>query len=454
MPTSRQPILFDVSRLLSRIDRCAPTGIDRVELAYAERLWASASAVDGPPVYFCAMDKRELRVIRGEDVAAAAANIRARWREGDHAAADAACLRLERRLGIELPRPPAPDSAFPERRRGTRKRRLSSWRRQRGARAEIAAAGGALYLNVSHHTLEKTDLLRAERDRLSLRFCMFWHDAVPIHFPEYVRPGDDAKHMRRLQTVAELADSVIVNSVATEQDLRSLLAPFGRADLPVAVAPLWSEISVEPERTPPVAATPYFVCLGTIEPRKNHHMLLTMWRDLARDRGEATPALVLVGRRGWANESVFALLDRTPFARDCVIEVAEIPDAALRALLAGARGLLFPSFAEGFGLPVIEAAAAGCPVIASDLPIFHEVGEACVHTLDPTDGPGWRRAVLDLCEPDSQLRRAFFATREGFRPPDRTAHFTAAARAPGLEFLCVTPDAAPESHQMAAARHA
>src|SRR5205823_1812943 len=115
------------------------------------------------------------------------------------------------------------------------------------------------------------------------------------------------------------------------------------------------------------AAVPYFVVLSTIEPRKNHELLLRLWQRLAERHGAAAPRLVLVGHRGWENDAVFKLLDSLRGNSPHVVECPDLDDAALAAVLRGARALLSPSFAEGFGLPVVEALALGTPAIASDI---------------------------------------------------------------------------------------
>ena len=74
--------------------------------------------------------------------------------------------------------------------------------------------------------------------------------------------------------------------------------------------------------------------------------------------------------------------------------------------MANARALLFPSFVEGYGLPLIEAMAAGIPVIASDLPVFHEIGQAVPELLSPDDVDAWSRAIMDYAAPDSARRSA------------------------------------------------
>ncbi|MFL5255900.1 MAG: glycosyltransferase [Rhodopila sp.] len=123
-------------------------------------------------------------------------------------------------------------------------------------------------------------------------------------------------------------------------------------------------------------------------------MLLHLWRRLIALHGNATPRLILVGRRGWENENVLDLLDRCPSLKGHVVEPGAVPDSRLAALLRGARALLMPSFAEGFGLPVAEALAHGVPVLCSDLPALREAGQAVPEYLDPLDSHAWHEAVM------------------------------------------------------------
>lgn len=165
--------------------------------------------------------------------------------------------------------------------------------------------------------------------------------------------------------------------------------------------------------------------IGTIEPRKNHLLLLHLWRDFAAKWGPAAPRLVVVGRRGWENENVLDLLERCTLLRGLVEEAGSLPDLEVAALLAGARALLFPSFAEGYGLPLAEALAAGTPAICSDLPALREVGGDVPEYLDPLDGAGWRRTILDYAEDNSRARAAQLARMRHWRAPSWDDHFAA-----------------------------
>ncbi|WP_294389604.1 glycosyltransferase [uncultured Sphingomonas sp.] len=217
-----------------------------------------------------------------------------------------------------------------------------------------------------------------------------------------------------MDTVVRLADGILANSEATMAALRPYLARSGR-DPQLRVAHLGTEdMAPRPAR---VDERPYFVCVGTIEPRKNHLLLLHLWRALSEERGAAAiPRLILIGRRGWENEQVVDMLERCPALKDCVEERSGLPDTEVQALVAGARALLLPSFAEGYGMPVTEALMLRVPVVCSDLPALREAGGAVPTFLDPLDGPAWRAAVDDLTAADSAIAAGQRARLAGWTP--------------------------------------
>jgi glycosyltransferase involved in cell wall biosynthesis len=165
---------------------------------------------------------------------------------------------------------------------------------------------------------------------------------------------------------------------------------------------------------PALADNPYFVTCGTIEPRKNHLMLLHVWRELVCRDGASAPKLVLIGGRGWENENAVDLLQRCPTISNHVIEVAGLSTPGLKRLLDGARALLMPSFAEGYGLPVAEALAAGVPVIASDIPVFQETGGGRITPVSPIDGVGWFEAIRALARSNRPERRTIGVETEKY----------------------------------------
>jgi Glycosyl transferases group 1 len=109
--------------------------------------------------------------------------------------------------------------------------------------------------------------------------------------------------------------------------------------------------------------------------------------------------------------------------RGAVIEHNTLPDGEMVRLLKGACALLLPSFAEGFGFPLIEGLELGIPALCSDIPALRETGGSVPEFFDPLDGPSWRSAILDYAAPGSPRREAQLARLSGWDPPRWEHHF-------------------------------
>src|SRR5215831_6795 len=389
-------ILFDLSRLVSRAGRGTPTGIDRVELAYAEHLIASRKSL-----CFTLMTPLGFGEVSRVEANAYAEQLARAWRRTGSPPQISRAKRLARSL-----------------------RAAALWRGRRALLRQSRREAGVVYMLVSHHHLEKCRAIARLKRLAQARFVCLIHDLIPIEFPEYALPGQNDKHRRRIESAAALADAVIVNSTVTRDGFAPYLARAGRAP-PVLVAPLGVDLPAAlPVISPPIKP-PYFVCLGTIEARKNHLLLLNLWRQLAAELGEAAPRLVLIGQRGWETENAIDMLERCPALRGVVIERSDVADAEAAQVVQGAQALLLPSFAEGFGFPLVEALALGVPVLCSNLPALRENGGCIPEFLDPLDGPGWRAAIVDYSLPSSPRRQAQLDRLAGWKRLSWEDHFAA-----------------------------
>lgn len=288
------------------------------------------------------------------------------------------------------------------------------------ARRERPGGDRPLYINVGHTGLDRPDLARWVAGE-GLRAVFLIHDLIPLTHPEFCREGEAEKHRSRMVNALRSAAGIIVNSQATADSLRAFADEEAIAMPPCEVAWIAGH-DMPPSLGQAPVRRPYFVSLGTIEGRKNHILLLQLWKRLAGIMGCQAPALVIIGQRGWEAEHALAMLDRAPALRGHVVELNNASDAETAAYVAGARALLMPSFVEGFGIPVVEALQLGTPVIASDLPVFREIAGDIPTYLNSCDGAGWERAIMDFLE-DGPERRRQLALMPSYTPPSWPRHF-------------------------------
>ena len=398
LPPPPAQLVLDISRLVYAAWSRTPKGIPRVELAYAEHFIET-----GPDrLRFAVLDSLgRLRVVSNRSAIAFTREI-ARYWEGDVASTTAYLRVVLRALWIYI--------VLVLRPWGDLKQLVAAYR------------GRSLYIIPSQLQLEHSSLIEGVKSAGDVKLVYFVHDILSTVFPDYFSDSLPERDRRRMENAARLADAIIVNSQATADAFQHRfggnLAPGTLVVAPLGVA---NPVHVERPSVPP--AQPYFVMLGTIEPRKNHRLILDLWRDLYGELGLATPRLLVVGERGWKSQDVIELLERSAPPYGAVEECGRLPDAAVAGLLKDARALLLPSFAEGYGLPLAEALTQGAPVLCSDIPVFREVGGGIPDYLDPADGPAWRAAVLDYAQPLSSRRQAQLQRLGAWSQPTWAQHF-------------------------------
>jgi glycosyltransferase involved in cell wall biosynthesis len=161
----------------------------------------------------------------------------------------------------------------------------------------------------------------------------------------------------------------------------------------------------------------YLLTVGTLEPRKNHLNLFHAIEQLAR---KIDLPLVVAGRKGWAYEEILAASNRLETAGK-VIRLDYVADDDLPALYAGAAAVIYPAWYEGFGLPVLEAMAAGVPVVSSTAPAMVEVGGDTILTAPASSPNALSEAIAQALGAEAQSetsRQARIARARTFRWED------------------------------------
>jgi glycosyltransferase involved in cell wall biosynthesis len=228
---------------------------------------------------------------------------------------------------------------------------------------------------------------------LGLSINVLVYDLLPILRPEFFPDGANVTHEEWLRTIAECASGLICISNAVADELRRYLErnpPRRRDQLMINAVHLGADITTSTPRIglpnkseevfPQLGVDPIFLMVGTIEPRKGHLQSIAAFERLWRDGYQVN--LVIMGKEGWTHlppsqrRTIPEIVDRLrnhPALGKRLFWLGGTSDEILLKLYKRADALLMASEGEGFGLPLIEAAQHGLPIIARDLPVFREV---------------------------------------------------------------------------------
>jgi glycosyltransferase involved in cell wall biosynthesis len=245
-----------------------------------------------------------------------------------------------------------------------------------------------------------------------IKKIIFLHDVINVKSPRFFKPitfvhGSVAKWL-----ALRCFDHILCNSVATKNDAVRLLKanPEKITVVPLGLSEAFQKLpSTEAlHRARSIVGNdglPFVLFVGTIEPRKNLEGLLHGFKisGLANNH-----RLVIVGAKGWMTSKIFRLLRKFELD-EAVIFSGFVSDEELSALYRSAALFCYPSFDEGFGLPVLEAMACGCPVVTSAIPAIREVGGDAPIYIDPKSIQSIASALREVAE--NKLSRENMALR-------------------------------------------
>jgi glycosyltransferase involved in cell wall biosynthesis len=258
-------------------------------------------------------------------------------------------------------------------------------------------------------------LARQRRDKGILVY-QFIHDLIPILSPEHVLNGVPKHFLHWLTQLASNTDLFLTNSLATKLDLDAWL-DRNASNVESRVMTLAHQFGDSPrsfnerfETNEDVGANvlnaarlPYVLCVGTLESRKNIWNLAHVWKQVHVKLGDGTPRLVFAGNPGWLRDDFDDFIRGTGSLYG-YIRVLERPnDAELAFLYKNSLFSVFPSYKEGWGLPIGESLWFGRPVVCSNVSSMPEVGGSLADYVDPTSRDSIEAAVIKMIT-DSSYR--------------------------------------------------
>lgn len=259
----------------------------------------------------------------------------------------------------------------------------------------------------TYQTMPSYAALRARGVRIIL--CL--HDLIPIEFPQFVHPMSSRWFQQWLDATTPHVDGIVTVSRTVRDTVRKNVAerfPQSRLDpgriesFPMGVALDECRSNGEVRQAVRAAAGAYLT-VSTLEPRKNHLLLLDAFERVWQRFPEAR--LCIVGQEGWLVEDLVERIRRHPKLGRQLLWFEDLTDTELAWIYEHAKALVFPSLAEGYGLPIAESLLHGLPVLASDTPIHREVAGDFAVYFDPADS-GSLAGLIEAREDGTPLRPA------------------------------------------------
>ena len=272
-------------------------------------------------------------------------------------------------------------------------------------------------------------VLAEQKARFGFRFAQLVHDIIPIRHGAISNPDFVQAFTSWLHATSQSVDLYLMPSRHVAIELAHYAAAQGwpaRPTAPIRFGTGFASTDAPAAPLPPVSSEPFVLCVTTVDLRKNVGLLISVWERLVATYGAArVPLLLLAGHRGYRSGELFARLRASNFVGGRIRFVERPRDDALKALYRETLFTVFPSHAEGWGLPVEEGLSYGKFGICSSATSIPEVGGDLVDYFDPFDENGAYAAIEKAILDPAYVAARAARIRDTFRPVSWTATFDA-----------------------------
>jgi glycosyltransferase involved in cell wall biosynthesis len=270
----------------------------------------------------------------------------------------------------------------------------------------------------THRNFAKT--IQALKTTHDMRFAILIHDILPISHPQLVPPATVPVFAKWLSDMADVWDLAMTQSRSSANALTGYVAARHRAPRAVPVIRFGAGFTSERllDDGPAPSERSHVLYVSTIEIRKNHMLLFRIWERLLSDKGSASvPELVFAGKYGWEIQELRQALSRSRFLNAKIKVVENLSDNALADLYRHSLFTVFPSFCEGWGLPVAESLYHGRYCIASNATSIPEIGGDLLDYHDPSDLDCAYRLIERAISDRAFVAGRELAIRDRYTPP-------------------------------------
>lgn len=389
----KKSIFFDLTRMVGYLDRLIPSGIERVDVNYLHGLLGDDEFSVQGIVEFSQDKKSYLILINKKLTKKICENLYKKWilGESDDQKFDESQKYLKQEL-VNL---------------------INSTKFANGTRIdksllEFSKDGNRpIYVNCTFINIP--DGLQHYELISHCKFSPVYvvHDLIPVEFPEYGYTNDKGQgHLARLMAICNLNATIVAISEHVKNKILDACRALGVVNFEVFVNNNGVDHRfINKFKENLMDRKNQFVFVSTIEPRKNHLLLLNVWRKIINSGVEwgDIPKLHIIGRRGWGFQAVTNILDSNSAMAQFVIEHNNASDEEMVKIINESKAMLFPSFDEGWGLPIVEALALGTPVICSDILAHRECTQGKAIYIDAIDGLGWYDTIMKVSRNEVNL---------------------------------------------------
>lgn len=261
------------------------------------------------------------------------------------------------------------------------------------------------------------------KDKLSLNIHIMNHDIIPILFPQFSLIDSD-KFSHYIDQTIKVADFFWCNSEHTKQTLQKYISSKNHPVVPMRVVKLGCDLAQYQHKSNGVMGIQinrllqerFVLYVSTIEIRKNHQVLYDAYTQMLAAGEDDLPKLIFVGRRGWMVDKLLSTLEKDQRVKGNILIFDGITDAELMALYRHCLFTVFPSYIEGYGLPVVEALSFGKYCLAANTGSMPEIGGDFIEYLDPNDVQAWADRILFWAKNPEILREKERYIRDCYIP--------------------------------------
>lgn len=256
-----------------------------------------------------------------------------------------------------------------------------------------------ILINTSHYWLDK-EIAWSKLKKNNVKVVVFIHDLLPITHPEFSTNYQHYKHCKRISKSLKYAWKIIVNSNYTLSEIKKF------SEKPNIVNNKIHKINLGADnysKTSKNKKFSFFVSVGKIEIRKNHKLLISIWKELIKENFIYLRKLVIIGNKGIGYRNIINEISTNKKLKDYIKVLQGLNDYQIQGYLKKARATLHPSFYEGYGLPLAESLFLKIPAIASKLIVYKEISPNVPEYISANNKKEWMRIIKNYSQPNSLM---------------------------------------------------